>query len=63
MEDDIEPYVKTCHVCQIDKTERKKKAGLLKPLPIPERSWLSLSMDFISGSPKVDGKSIYHGCS
>ncbi|KAH0748393.1 hypothetical protein KY290_027625 [Solanum tuberosum] len=41
MEDDIEAYVKTCHVCQVDKTERKKEAGLLQPVPIPERPWLS----------------------
>ena len=42
MEDDREAYVKTCHVCQVDKTERKKEAGLLQPLPAPERSWLSI---------------------
>ena len=40
----------------MDKTERKKEAGLLQPLPVPERSWRSVSMDFISGYPKVDGK-------
>ena len=37
MEDDIEAYVKTCHVSQVDKTERKKEAGLLQPLPVTER--------------------------
>ena len=36
MEDDIEAYVKTCHVCQVDKTECKKEAGLLQPLRVPE---------------------------
>ena len=56
LEDDIEAYVKTCHVCQVHKTERKKEAGLLQPLPVPERSWLSVSMDFIFGFSKVDGK-------
>ena len=56
MEDDIEAYIKTCHVCQVDKTECKKEAGLLQPLPVPKRPWLSVSMDFISGFPKVDGK-------
>lgn len=55
MEDDIEMYVRTCRTCQIDKTERKKQAGLLQPLPIPERQWESVSMDFISGFPTVDG--------
>ncbi|KAG6522526.1 hypothetical protein ZIOFF_019666 [Zingiber officinale] len=37
MENDVKAYVKTCLVCQQDKTERKKEAGLLQPLPIPEK--------------------------
>ncbi len=32
---------------------RTKLSGLLKPLPIPEKPWVSLSMDFITGLPKV----------
>ena len=56
MEDDIEAYVKTCHVCQVDKTEHKKEAGLLQPLPFPEGPWPSVSMDFIYGFSNVDGK-------
>ena len=48
MEDNIEAYIRICHVCQVDKTERKKEAGLLQPLPVPERLWLLVSMDFIS---------------
>ncbi|KAJ0021489.1 hypothetical protein Pint_31247 [Pistacia integerrima] len=54
---DIESYVKTCLVCQLDKTERRKVAGLLQPLPIPERPWVSASLDFIGGFPKVEGMS------
>lgn len=52
---DIEAYVKSCLVCLQDKVERKKEAGLLQPLPIPDRPWQSVSMDFIGGFPKVDG--------
>ncbi|KAG6506194.1 hypothetical protein ZIOFF_031512 [Zingiber officinale] len=55
MENDVEAYVKTCLVCQQDKTERKKQAGLLQSLSISEKPWVSVSMDFISGFPKVDG--------
>lgn len=49
MEEDIEAYLKTCQVCQRDKTERMKGEGLLQPLPIPERPWLSVLMDFNFG--------------
>lgn len=55
LEDDIEAYVKTCLVCQQDKFERKKEAGLLKPLSIPNRPWQSVSMDFIANLPMVEG--------
>ena len=29
--------------------------GLLEPLPVPERPWESVTMDFIVGLPKADG--------
>ena len=58
--EDIQAYVKSCLVCQMDKTKRKKAAGLLQPLPVLERPWESISMDFVTGFPKVrDFKSIF----
>ncbi|KAL0393404.1 UNVERIFIED_CONTAM: Transposon Tf2-11 polyprotein [Sesamum latifolium] len=53
MQDDVETYVRTCLICQQDKADHQKKAGLLQPLPIPTRPWESVSMDYISGLPKV----------
>ncbi|RVW62992.1 Transposon Tf2-12 polyprotein [Vitis vinifera] len=53
MGEDVQAYVKSCLVCQLDKTERKKVAGLLQPLLIPEKPWENISMDFITGFPKV----------
>ncbi|KAL5775969.1 hypothetical protein ACOSP7_013526 [Xanthoceras sorbifolium] len=53
--EDVEAYVKTCLVCQLDKTERREQAGLLQPLPIPKKPWVSISMDFIVGFPAIDG--------
>jgi len=55
MEDDIELYVKTCLVCQQDKTLRQQEAGLLQPLSIPDKPWVSILIDFIIGFSKVDG--------
>ena len=51
----MQAYVKTCHVCQVDKTKEKKEARLLQPLPISKRPWQCLSMDFINGFIKVEG--------
>ncbi|KAL5812198.1 hypothetical protein ACOSQ3_027148 [Xanthoceras sorbifolium] len=47
MREDIEAYVNTCLVCQQDKNEQQSPGGLLEPLPIPERPWESVTMDFI----------------
>jgi len=55
MKDDVETYVKICLLCQQDKIEQEAPAGLLKPLPIPERPWESVSMDFIVGLPTSEG--------
>lgn len=60
MHEDIELYVRTCHVCQMDKAKRRKVGGLLQPLPLPEKPWVSASMDFITGFSEVDGmKSVF----
>ena len=39
--------------CQQNKVEQWKLVGLLEPLPIPERPWESISLDFISSLPVV----------
>ncbi|XP_057508584.1 uncharacterized protein LOC130791472 [Actinidia eriantha] len=56
MQDDVELYVKTCLVCQQDKVEQSRPAGLLEPLPTPDQPWESISMDFITSLPKSEGK-------
>ena len=39
MKEDVQAYVKTCHICHVDKTERKKEARLLQPMSILEKPW------------------------
>ena len=50
----VKDFVKTCENCQRNKTPRDKKHGLLKPLPIPEQPWKSISMDFVVKLPVSD---------
>lgn len=51
MRADVEAYVRTCDSCQRVKPRNHSPAGLLMPLPIPERPWESISMDFITCLP------------
>ena len=46
-------YVNHCPLCQYNKSVQLKPAGLLQPLPIPERPWDSVSFDFIVQLPKT----------
>ncbi|KAE8729570.1 hypothetical protein F3Y22_tig00003507pilonHSYRG00041 [Hibiscus syriacus] len=55
IKDSVELYVKTCFVCQQDKVENRQVAGLLEPLPVPQRPWNSITLDFISALPKSEG--------
>ena len=49
-------HVQECSICQQNNIENNHPAGLLQPLPIPEQKWESISMDFITGLPKVQGR-------
>jgi transposase InsO family protein len=51
----IEQYVKTCPVCQRIKADRRKPAGLLQPLPVPEVAFESIAMDFVTDLPVCKG--------
>ncbi|KAE8726163.1 Detected protein of unknown function [Hibiscus syriacus] len=55
MKDSVELYVKTCLVRQQDKVENRQPVGLLEPLPVPQRPWDSITLDFISALPKSEG--------
>jgi hypothetical protein len=50
----IEEWIKQCLVCQHAKNDHTVPAGLLQPLPVPERPWAAIIMDFIEGLPKSD---------
>jgi hypothetical protein len=49
-------YIARCMECQKVKDEHKNPAGLLHPLPIPEKKCEVITMDFITGLPRVNKK-------
>lgn len=51
LESFVTAFIKSCPECQRAKTSRHKPYGPLRFLPIPERPWASISMDFIEGLP------------
>ena len=53
--DMVKEYCRTCVDCARAKPRRHKPYGKLKQLPIPERPWNSISMDFIEKLPASDG--------
>jgi transposase InsO family protein len=45
---DVVSYVQNCLKCRRAENPRDKKPGLLQPLPIPDRPWQHIAMDFRS---------------
>lgn len=55
MSKDIRRFVRNCNICGRTKAWREQKKGLLKPLPVPDRMWQEVSMDFITDLPESEG--------
>ena len=55
MLDTISQYTNNCHICKRITPSRLKYQGLLKPLPVPQRRWRDVSVDFIGPLPKSEG--------
>jgi hypothetical protein len=51
-------WVKECHICQLNKGEHIASPELLQPIPVPDGPWSVISVDFICGLPKSDGKDV-----
>ena len=47
----IQYYINTCMKCQENKSSNQLPMGLLQSLPIPERRWQQITMDFIVQLP------------
>jgi len=51
MHAEVRDYVSTCVACQRNKAVTQRPAGLLQPLPIPERPWQTVTLDLITALP------------
>jgi transposase InsO family protein len=51
MRADIDQYIRNCHDCRRAHVARDKTPGFLHPLPVPDRPWQHVTMDFKS-APK-----------
>src|SRR5271168_4920422 len=49
-------YVSTCDMCLRTKAPRQPPMGELHPLPVPDRPWDVISVDFILELPEAKGK-------
>ncbi|HLP34463.1 MAG TPA: DDE-type integrase/transposase/recombinase, partial [Amoebophilaceae bacterium] len=47
----VQKYVESCDLCQKVKPSTQAPAGLIHPLPIPKRPWVSICCDFLSMPP------------
>ena len=56
LKDDVLQHVRECQTFQQNKSEQGFPANLLQPLPILAQSWESISIDFITGLPRIQGR-------
>ena len=48
---DVRNYIQKCHSCQVNKPRHHLPYGLLVPLPVPDKPFQEISMDFITDLP------------
>ncbi|KAL0152283.1 hypothetical protein M9458_052006 [Cirrhinus mrigala] len=52
---DTTQFVRNCAICNASKNPRRLPAGLLQPLPVPQRPWSHIALDFVTDLPLSNG--------
>jgi hypothetical protein len=55
LQQDCVEFAQTCQLCQTNKTDHQKPAGLLHPLPAPNRPMEHITIDFFFDLPVTEG--------
>jgi hypothetical protein len=58
MKESIWQIVQKYNICQLNKSETVATPSLLQPIPISKGPWSIITIDFICGLPKSQGKDI-----
>lgn len=58
MKESVTEFIRLCRVCQKCKADLQAYPGLIQPLPIPNGIWEEITMDFVEGLPKSQGKDV-----
>ncbi|KAK3531018.1 hypothetical protein QTP70_007863 [Hemibagrus guttatus] len=52
---DVEEHIEVCATCAQSRTSLQLPTGLLEPLPVPQRPWSHMVVDFITDLPDSEG--------
>ena len=55
---DVAAYIRSCPICQRMKSDNRKRAGEMQPIPLPDRAWQQINTDLVMDLhlPESDGK-------
>lgn len=59
LNNDVRRFIRNCDICGKGKVWRQKKQGILQPLPVPDRQWQHLSIDFMGPLPESAKKALH----
>jgi ribosomal protein L21E len=58
LKEEVIEHVHHCDVCQLNKGEHILPPRLLEPIEIPDGAWKVITMDFVCGLPRSEGKNV-----